>query len=111
MMIRLLLVLSAAASCLAGIGASHILSSLLPMLRAKATWDGTRQMFSIGGNYFVSRIVCIVGAGVMFFWSYQYVTHCTMMSAIAYSSPSIVMASNRPDGTRVIQDDFREAYY
>jgi dolichyl-diphosphooligosaccharide---protein glycosyltransferase len=33
MMIRLLLVLSAAACCLSGVAASHILSSLLPLLR------------------------------------------------------------------------------
>jgi dolichyl-diphosphooligosaccharide--protein glycosyltransferase len=33
------------------------------------------------------------------------------MSAMAYSSPSIVMSSQMRDGSRVIQDDFREAYY
>lgn len=29
----------------------------------------------------------------------------------AYSSPSIVLAANQHDGSRIIFDDFREAYY
>ena len=33
------------------------------------------------------------------------------MAAEAYSSPSIILASRRNDGSRVIIDDFREAYY
>jgi len=33
------------------------------------------------------------------------------MAAEAYSSPSIILASRRQDGSRVIIDDFREAYY
>lgn len=33
------------------------------------------------------------------------------MAAEAYSSPSIIMASRRQDGSRVIIDDYREAYY
>jgi asparagine N-glycosylation enzyme membrane subunit Stt3 len=33
------------------------------------------------------------------------------MAAEAYSSPSIILSSRRNDGTRVIIDDFREAYY
>merc|ERR1719453_2282795 len=39
MMIRLLLVLSTAACCLAGVGASHVLCVLMPMLRGRHTWD------------------------------------------------------------------------
>jgi dolichyl-diphosphooligosaccharide--protein glycosyltransferase len=33
------------------------------------------------------------------------------IAAEAYSSPSIILASKRQDGSRVIIDDFREAYY
>ncbi len=36
---------------------------------------------------------------------------CRYVSSEAYSSPSIVLASKRSDGSRVIFDDFREAYY
>jgi len=41
----------------------------------------------------------------------SYVYHSTYIAAEAYSSPSIILASKRNDGSRVIIDDFREAYY
>jgi dolichyl-diphosphooligosaccharide--protein glycosyltransferase len=41
----------------------------------------------------------------------SYVYHSTYIAAEAYSSPSIILASKRQDGSRVIIDDFREAYY
>ncbi|KAJ3040554.1 oligosaccharyl transferase stt3 subunit [Rhizophlyctis rosea] len=37
--------------------------------------------------------------------------HCTWVTSNAYSSPSIVLASRGRDGSQVIIDDFREAYY
>ncbi|XP_015784872.1 dolichyl-diphosphooligosaccharide--protein glycosyltransferase subunit STT3B [Tetranychus urticae] len=40
-----------------------------------------------------------------------FVVHCTWVTANAYSSPSIVLSSYGSDGSRVILDDFREAYY
>ena len=40
-----------------------------------------------------------------------FVVHCTWVTSNAYSSPSIVLASYSHDGSRVILDDFREAYY
>ena len=33
------------------------------------------------------------------------------MTSEAYSSPSIVLAASQHDGSRIIFDDFREAYY
>ncbi|KAJ7876262.1 oligosaccharyl transferase STT3 subunit [Mycena leptocephala] len=40
-----------------------------------------------------------------------FVFHCTWATANAYSSPSVVLASQNPDGSQHIIDDFREAYY
>ncbi|KAJ3360078.1 oligosaccharyl transferase stt3 subunit [Allomyces javanicus] len=40
-----------------------------------------------------------------------YAWHCTWVTSNAYSSPSIVLASRGHDGSQVIIDDFREAYY
>jgi len=37
--------------------------------------------------------------------------HSTMLAAEAYSSPSIIMAHKMQDGSRMIVDDYREAYY
>jgi dolichyl-diphosphooligosaccharide--protein glycosyltransferase len=37
--------------------------------------------------------------------------HCTYVTSTAYSSPSVVLASQNRDGSQHIIDDFREAYY
>lgn len=37
--------------------------------------------------------------------------HCTYVTSSAYSSPSVVLASQNRDGSQHIIDDFREAYY
>ena len=42
---------------------------------------------------------------------FMFGTHCTWVTSNAYSSPSVVLASQNPDGSRNILDDFREAYY
>jgi dolichyl-diphosphooligosaccharide--protein glycosyltransferase len=41
----------------------------------------------------------------------MYVAHCTYVTSNAYSHPSVVLQSHANDGSRVIMDDFREAYY
>lgn len=40
-----------------------------------------------------------------------FVLHCTYVTSTAYSSPSVVLASQNPDGSQHLIDDFREAYY
>jgi dolichyl-diphosphooligosaccharide--protein glycosyltransferase len=41
----------------------------------------------------------------------MYVAHCTYVTSNAYSHPSVVLQSHSNDGSRVIMDDFREAYH
>lgn len=41
----------------------------------------------------------------------QFVWHCTWVTSNAYSSPSVVLASRAHDGSQLIIDDYREAYY
>lgn len=48
---------------------------------------------------------------VVFYFMCQFVWHCTWVTSSAYSSPSIVLASRQADGSQMIIDDFREAYY
>jgi dolichyl-diphosphooligosaccharide--protein glycosyltransferase len=45
------------------------------------------------------------------FLSAFFVRHCTWMTSNSYSSPSVVLSTQSSDGTQVIIDDFREAYY
>ncbi|KAF4695381.1 hypothetical protein FOZ60_004872 [Perkinsus olseni] len=49
--------------------------------------------------------------GVLGYQCTNYIKHCVFTSSMAYSSPSIVMSYQLRDGSRLIQDDFREAYY
>lgn len=116
-MIRLLLVLAPAACCLAAIGASTVISSFLPFVRdalssTEKSSVETSQRFRLskGSMSIVSLIgfVAICGLG---FQCIRFVQHCVWTSSMAYSSPSIVMSQQMKDGSRVIQDDFREAYY
>ncbi|VDN05981.1 unnamed protein product [Thelazia callipaeda] len=41
----------------------------------------------------------------------MFVVHCTYVTSNAYSHPSVVLQSQSSDGSRMIMDDFREAYY
>ncbi|OCH87527.1 oligosaccharyl transferase STT3 subunit [Obba rivulosa] len=52
-------------------------------------------------------IVLLNAVGMLLF----FVLHCTWVTSTAYSSPSVVLASQNPDGSQHIIDDFREAYY
>lgn len=56
----------------------------------------------------VSRLLV---AGSFFFYLYLFVLHSTWTNRYAYSSPSVVLPSSRPDGSLSLIDDFREAYY
>ncbi|CAH01570.1 dolichyl-diphosphooligosaccharide--protein glycosyltransferase subunit STT3 [Kluyveromyces lactis] len=42
---------------------------------------------------------------------FLFVYHCTYVTSNFYSSPSVVMPSQNPDGSVALIDDFREAYY
>lgn len=48
---------------------------------------------------------------VTLFILFNQVYHSTLLAAEAYSSPSIIMAHKMGDGSRLIVDDYREAYY
>ena len=55
-----------------------------------------------------TRLLVIANALLMLF---AFVTHCTWVTSNAYSSPSVVLSSQNPDGSKHIIDDYREAYY
>ncbi|WFD37548.1 dolichyl-diphosphooligosaccharide--protein glycotransferase [Malassezia japonica] len=55
-----------------------------------------------------ARILVVASMLIMFL---MFVMHCTHTTSSAYSSPSVVLASQRPDGSISLIDDFREAYF
>ena len=70
--------------------------------------SGTKKEKKAGVYGLSTRAVVLANALMMLF---SFVIHCTWVTANAYSSPSVVLASNNPDGSRHIIDDYREAYY
>lgn len=136
-MIRLMLVVAPAACILAAIGLSEILRKMARSIReyilkgdSKEDEDDKEKKEiaakKVGAKKEGApaavdkrtkkkrRIPLDVAITVIIFMVYllsDYVFHSTYIAAEAYSSPSIILASKRNDGTRVIIDDFREAYY
>ncbi len=58
----------------------------------------------------VSVRTAVLVSGVFLGLFYFYTIHCTWVTSIAYSSPSIILAAVNNDGSKTIFDDFREAY-
>ncbi|GAB6018660.1 Dolichyl-diphosphooligosaccharide--protein glycosyltransferase subunit stt3a [Chamberlinius hualienensis] len=88
-MVRLMLVLAPVMCILSGIGVSSMLATYM------------KQVDSIAWTFIT--LVC----GFLI----TYTFHCTWVTSEAYSSPSIVLSARTHDGSRIIFDDFREAYY
>lgn len=69
----------------------------------------TSQAFSYKGIFNLDSRLLVV-ANVSFMLA-MFVHHSIWVTSVAYSSPSIVLASRAPDGSQNIIDDFREAYF
>lgn len=139
-MVRLMLTLAPAACMLAAVGVSELLEQFMTHLKAqmfgaaeygmveveeegeeevevRRTKKTAKKNASAGAKRqraskeplpsWASLIVVTLTVSLLFF----YVRHATYVSSEAYSSPSIVLASRRADGSMTIFDDFREAYY
>lgn len=79
-------------------------SALSEFIAASATRTSRKKgIFGID----VRLVVLINTLGILFF----FVFHCTWVTSTAYSSPSVVLASQNSDGSQHMIDDFREAYY
>ncbi|RUS22854.1 STT3 subunit of Oligosaccharyl transferase [Endogone sp. FLAS-F59071] len=122
-MVRLMLTLTPVVCVCAGIAVSSVLDTYLdakeyvppvqaedkpdPAAQARRRKDLSRLDY-FGILNFDTRMIVTVNFTmflVIFVW------HCTWVTANAYSSPSIVLASRQADGSQHIIDDFREAYY
>ncbi|KAG6330460.1 hypothetical protein ID866_8628 [Astraeus odoratus] len=90
----------------AGNALGDLVSSVVP---ATASTDAAKTSKVTNGIFGLDcRLVVLMNAlGLLLF----FVVHCTWVTANAYSSPSVVLASSGPDGSQHIIDDFREAYY
>ncbi|XP_054710594.1 dolichyl-diphosphooligosaccharide--protein glycosyltransferase subunit STT3A [Uloborus diversus] len=107
-MVRLMLVLAPVMCILSGIGVSSILTTYCKQLDS-TQHDKKAKRFD--SNYFKKNEVACSFILVMSFFLTAYMIHCTWVTSEAYSSPSIVLSARSHDGSRIIFDDFREAYY
>eukprot|EP00898_Chlorokybus_atmophyticus_P005715 jgi/Chlat1/6144/Chrsp41S05700 len=117
-MVRLMLVAAPAACLLSAIGMSSTLKSYATQLREKPEKPAAEKAEKVSSkkaaadqkglpynkevSFFALASCCIL---LIFFAG-----HCTWVTSEAYSSPSIVLAAKQSDGSRIIFDDFREAY-
>ncbi|XP_076648362.1 catalytic subunit 3A of the oligosaccharyltransferase complex [Halictus rubicundus] len=108
-MVRLMLVLAPVMCILGGIGASSLLVTYMKQLNGTKVTDKKSKKFE--NNYILRSDIASLFITIMCILFFSYTTHCTWVTAEAYSSPSIVLSARSPDGGRMIFDDFREAYY
>ncbi|KAF7459376.1 putative oligosaccharyl transferase stt3 protein [Cryptosporidium felis] len=108
-MIRLMLVFGPAACCISAVGFSFVLSSLLGRERI-----GGEEKYSKAASHEKNGLgesLKVVFSIILFLLCINYIVHSVWSSAVAYSHPSVITSNRLRDGTRLIQDDFREAYY
>ncbi|RDD47899.1 Dolichyl-diphosphooligosaccharide--protein glycosyltransferase subunit STT3A [Trichoplax sp. H2] len=106
-MVRLMLVLAPVCCILSGIGVSSILSAFMKNLETTRKDKRNKRQ----DTYPVKTEVAVSVIGMMTLFLITYTFHCTWVTSEAYSSPSIVLAAKQYDGSKIIFDDFREAYY
>lgn len=118
-MVRLMLVLAPVMCVISGITVSHLLSKYIKspatVPSTTATTLSTNKDFKKSKKFEhqsgVKKEVAWAFVGMMTFLLITYTFHCTWVTSEAYSSPSIVLSARSMDGSRIIFDDFREAYY
>ena len=114
-MVRLMLVLAPVMCILSGIAVSTALGSQVKYLDAPrhnqaSTADSRRAKKGEATVPFRAEVAWTFTA-LMSLFLVTYTFHCTWVTSEAYSSPSIVLSARGHDGSRIIFDDFREAYY
>lgn len=118
-MVRLMLVLAPVMCVISGITVSHLLSKYIKapataVPSSAATLSSNKDVKKskkFEQQQGMSREVAWAFVGIMTFLLITYTFHCTWVTSEAYSSPSIVLSARSMDGSRIIFDDFREAYY
>ena len=114
-MVRLMLVLAPIACVIGAIAVSSTLQELVSQYKTsekeekgQKTKSGSKKPAS--GFSLRKQGPILIGMGICLMLT-LYMLHCRWVTSSAYSSPSIVLAANQWDGSRIIFDDFREAYY
>lgn len=110
-MVRLMLVLAPVMCILAGIAVSSTLSSYMKNLDSVTIHHVKHDKKEREKKYPYKNEVATTVVTLISISLFLYVFHCTWVTSEAYSSPSIVLSAHSSDGSNIIFDDFREAYY
>lgn len=123
-MVRLMLVLAPVMCVISGITVSHLLSKYIkstPATIPASSSSSSTATVSASKDFKkskkfeqqsgVKKEFAYAFVAMMTFLLITYTFHCTWVTSEAYSSPSIVLSARSMDGSRIIFDDFREAYY
>lgn len=118
-MVRLMLVLAPVMCIIAGIGVSSVLatfmkdidgvSGLFGTALSKTRSQSSKRSANVGPAFRQEVAFGVVSLLAVFLVIYA--QHCVWVTSEAYSSPSIVLSARSGDGSQIIFDDFREAYY
>jgi len=103
-MVRLMLVLAPVACVLGAVAVNATLEQWMKFIKPNPRKTKNDDTFEYQEEI---AYVTVFGVTLMLVF---FVFHCTWVTSEAYSSPSIVLAAKQHDGSRVIFDDFREAY-
>ncbi|KAL8271929.1 hypothetical protein Esti_004053 [Eimeria stiedai] len=104
-MIRLMLILSPAASILAGVGASFLLTGIFSQATARRPSCPKSQ----ASTFPLTLTLPVV---ILFFWlCVMYIVHCTWISSAVFSNRSIFLGAPVGHTDMPKPDDFREAYH
>ncbi|CAD5227448.1 unnamed protein product [Bursaphelenchus okinawaensis] len=116
-MVRLMLVLAPIMCIMSGIAISTLLSNFYKNItdedkkkESQKPQGKTGAKRESNDSYPYRDSVGQIVIGALLLMLTAYVNHCVWVTSEAYSSPSIVLAA-RSGGSRIIFDDFREAYY
>merc|ERR1719445_1074503 len=122
-MVRLMLVLAPVMCILGGIAVSSSLSTYMKYLDKEKTGQAmsngkqgnigkqNRNKVGVTDDNSQKEGIAWFFVLMMTLFLVTYTFHCTWVTSEAYSSPSIVLSARSHDGSRIIFDDFREAYW
>ncbi|CCH58689.1 hypothetical protein TBLA_0A09010 [Henningerozyma blattae CBS 6284] len=103
-MIRLMLTLTPVICVAAAVALSKLFDVYLNFsIKSNSNKNNKISYVSLCSKVFVSA--------TFLFYLYLFVYHCTWVTSNAYSSPSVVLPSQTPNGEMALIDDYREAYY
>lgn len=107
-MVRLMLTLTPVI-CIAGaIALSKLFDIYLNVVDIFTENTGSKTSKKLPIAALVSKLIVLLSFA---FYLFYFVMHCTWVTSNAYSSPSVVLASRAADGSQILIDDYREAYY